>query len=74
MTDVIDQAAAREQLNLEQAMQAQREQAKFTPHPKPQGFCLNPLCAEDFGGDLYRLFCGPQCAAEHARRNDQNYF
>lgn len=68
MTDVFDQAQARDLLNLQQALEVQQAIAANTPRLVARGFCYNPLCEEDFDpADSGRLFCGPSCAEIHQR-------
>lgn len=67
MADVFDQATDREFLDREQALQAQAALAAATARPKPAGWCLNPACGEIFEPGDERLFCGRECADEHAR-------
>lgn len=67
MADVSDLATDREMENLADALAAQAIAASKAPRPTGQGSCLNPQCAEDFGDDMQRLYCGPKCAASHAR-------
>lgn len=64
MADVFDQAQDRAQQDLEQCLQAAR--AAVAPKLKATGECRNPLCGEPL--EAGRLFCGPACAQEHARR------
>lgn len=65
MNDSADQAALREAINLAEALETQRIVAENTHRPAPVGYCLNPLCCEDFEPDSIKLFCGPKCAEQH---------
>jgi hypothetical protein len=67
MTDLYDQASETEALALSAALLAQQAKAAATVQPVATGECLNPLCGEPL--DPPQLFCGPQCAREHARRS-----
>jgi len=67
MGDLTDQVQDRDAQQLAEALQAQQVKASLTPKLQPTGECRNPLCCEPLEGD--RLFCGPACAQEHARRN-----
>lgn len=67
MRDVCDRAQERIEIDLAQALHAQRVRATNTQHLAPNGFCHNPRCGEDFGLDAQKLFCGPACAAEYER-------
>lgn len=62
MSDLIDAAADREELDRQQALK------KHIARPAPltqagRGYCLN--CFEDFDGDNTRLYCNGQCASAH---------
>lgn len=68
MADDIDRAQERDELNLKEALSVQRQRAMATAHLTPTGECLNPRCGEPFAAnDATRLFCGPDCEAEHRR-------
>jgi hypothetical protein len=66
MPDLFDQAQDGEARENEAAMRAQRVRAEMAEPTKATGECLNPLCGEPL--DPPQLFCGPNCAREHARR------
>lgn len=65
MTDIIDQAQHFEALNLAQSLRIQAAIAANTVRPAAAGHCLNSDCAEPFGPDPARLFCGPSCAQRY---------
>lgn len=76
--DVLDMAQDRIEIDLAQAMQAQKERANGTVRALPDGSCKNPRCCEEFvprldengeriKGDELRLFCGPGCAQDFER-------
>lgn len=65
--DAIDAAAQSAELDLADALEAQRLRAAMARRPAAVGHCLNPHCCEDFGEDRQRLYCGPACAEEHGR-------
>jgi hypothetical protein len=67
MTDLYDQASETEALALHTALLAQQAKAAATVQPVATGECLNPLCGEEL--EPPKLFCGPDCAREHARRS-----
>lgn len=67
MTDQFDQAQATEALETEAALRAHQLRAAAAEKVEPTGECLNPLCGEPL--DPPQLFCGSQCAREHARRS-----
>lgn len=62
MADVFDQSQQTEALQLDAALKAQKARAAATQRPAATGYCLSPLCGDDFEGDMQRLFCGPKCA------------
>lgn len=64
--DDFERAQEREQLDRQQALTAQQQSAAAMPKLQPTGECRNPLCCEPL--DPPKLFCGPKCAEEHARR------
>lgn len=55
-----------EQQTTELALAEQRAKAASAKKLHPTGECQNPLCGEPVEGE--RLFCGPICAKEHAKR------
>lgn len=68
MPDDFDKAQDAAAVNTQDALERQRILAAKTPHFTPAGECLNPHCAEPFAAnDNTRLYCGPQCEAEHRR-------
>ncbi|QJB21855.1 putative MerR transcription regulator [Xanthomonas phage FoX2] len=67
MNDTADQAAAREAINLAEALEMQRIAALNTPRLLPAGYCHNPVCGEELGDHSPRLFCGPKCAEQYER-------
>jgi hypothetical protein len=67
MADIIDQAQDYDAKNLQQALEVQQKIASNTPRLLPRGYCLSPICGEEFNGDMTRLFCGPACAEAHHR-------
>lgn len=71
MNDPADAAQAYEELNIEQAMRAHAERAKLTTRPRAIGSCLLEDCAEDFGDDRVRLFCGAACADKYDRTHNR---
>jgi hypothetical protein len=66
MADQFDRAQDEDARQTAFAIAAQQRQAASAPKLEATGECLNPLCGEDL--DPPRLFCGPSCAQEHARR------
>jgi len=68
MTDVIDLAQAFDALNLQQSLEVQAAIARNTRPTEAVGYCLNPLCGNDFEAGSLKLFCGPPCAEEHHKR------
>lgn len=66
MSDIFDQAQDTEANETAAALLRQQMKAAATPHPDPTGECMNPLCCEPL--DPPKLYCGPKCAQEHARR------
>jgi hypothetical protein len=66
MADVFDQAQDLVLRENELARMAQQRLASHAPKLEPTGECQNPLCGEPLDGA--RLFCGPDCAKEHAKR------
>jgi hypothetical protein len=69
MPDDFDRAQDRIEIDLAQALMAQRERANGSAQVVAAGFCLNQRCGEEFAGDDKRLFCGPNCAREFERFN-----
>jgi len=67
MTDIIDQAQEFDAINLRQALEAQQAAAAHAPRYVARGYCLNPLCEDEFPDGDPRLFCGPECAEQHQR-------
>lgn len=67
MADEFDRAQELDALAVTSAMNLQRKLAAAAPKLTATGECLNPLCGEPL--DPPQLFCGPQCAQEHARRS-----
>lgn len=67
MADISDHATDREAEMLSDALAAQARAASKAPRQVGEGCCLNPACAEDFGGDMVRLYCGPKCATARGR-------
>lgn len=67
MSDIFDQASETEALALSAALQAQQAKAAASVPLAATGECLNPLCGEEL--EPPKLFCGPDCAREHARRS-----
>lgn len=68
MSDDIDRAQAADEVNAQDALERQRILARKTIHQVAIGECLSPHCAEPFAAnDNTRLYCGPQCEAEHRR-------
>lgn len=74
MADIFDLATEREERSRNESLAAQAAIAASTPKAEPRGRCLNPLCGEPFHPDEYmRLFCGRDCADEHARRTKKHF-
>jgi hypothetical protein len=70
MADQFDQAQEIDALMRSSAIAQQAKKAAASPKLEAIGECHNPLCGEPFeGDDIAKLFCGPKCAAEHARRS-----
>lgn len=68
MPDDFDRAQDAAEVNTQDALERQRIRAHNTMHFAARGECLNPHCAEPFAAnDNERLYCGPQCEAEHRR-------
>jgi hypothetical protein len=68
VSDDIDKAQAADEVNTQDALERQRAIARATPRMTARGECLNPHCAEPFAAnDNVRLYCGPNCEAEHRR-------
>ena len=68
MPDDIDKAQAADEVNTQDALERQLIISRKTPHLVAIGECLNPHCAEPFAAnDNARLYCGPQCEAQHRR-------
>jgi len=67
MADVFDAAQEAEARETAHALAAQQARAASAPKLEATGECLNPLCGEEL--EPPRLFCGPSCAQEHARRS-----
>jgi hypothetical protein len=65
MADVIDMAQEFDALNLKQGLQAQLLAAQNAPKLSPQGYCLSPICMDEFEEGSNKLFCGPVCARDH---------
>ena len=66
MADQFDQAQEIDALMAASARAQQEKKAAKEPKLEATGECLNPLCGEPV--DAPKLFCGPNCAKEHARR------
>ena len=68
MPDDFDKAQDAAEVNTQDALERQRIRAQSTLHFAARGECLNPHCAEPFAAnDNVRLYCGPNCEAEHRR-------
>lgn len=67
MADEFDRASAIEQLSTELAIQAQLKLSRETPRVEAEGYCLNPLCGDDFDKGSRRLYCNADCEKEHRR-------
>lgn len=67
MADEFDRASELEQLATEYAIQAQLRVSRETPKVEPEGYCLNPLCGEDFDEGSPRIYCNADCEREHRR-------
>lgn len=67
MADEFDRASELEQLTTELAIKAQLRAALGAQKVDPVGYCLNPLCGEDFDEGSPRLYCDAGCEREHRR-------
>lgn len=67
MADEFDRASALEQLATDLAIKAQLRTSRETPKVEPEGYCLNPLCGDDFEEGSRRLYCNADCEREHRR-------
>jgi hypothetical protein len=65
--DPIDRATEVAELNLADALEAQRLRAAAAPRLAPVGYCMNPACSEDFPAGSPKLYCGASCAQAHAK-------
>jgi len=68
MADQFDRAQELDALAQQSAMNAHQLKAAQARKLVAIGECLNPACGEPFDNEPARLFCNPQCGAEHARR------
>lgn len=66
MADDLDRAQDEAARQTEFALAQQMAAAARIPKLEATGECRNPLCGEEL--EKPRLFCGPKCATEHARR------
>lgn len=67
MADQFERAQELDALNLASSLALQERRAASTPKLSHTGECQNPLCGEPL--ESPRLFCGPICAKQHARRS-----
>lgn len=64
--DQFDQAQESDARETEAAYRAQQARAANAVKLTATGECQNPMCGEEL--EPPRLFCGPKCAQQHARR------
>lgn len=74
MPDDFDKASETEAKTLQDQLDAQRLRAACAPKLAPSGECMNPRCGEEFPAGDPRVFCGAQCANEHARLANATHF
>lgn len=66
MADDIDRAQELDAINTSDAIERHMIMSSIARRLQPTGECRNPRCGEPFvAADSNRIFCGPECAAEH---------
>lgn len=63
MADDVDSASEINELATERAIASVKDRMAAQVRIKPQGYCLNPKCADDL--DEGRLFCNAACAKQY---------
>ena len=67
MADEFDRAQELDALAVTSALNHHAKLAARAPKLAHTGECHNPLCGEPL--ESPRLFCGPKCAQQHAKRS-----